>query len=130
FRRISRRTERARGCGGATEQDSSMKEIDELADLIARRAVEHEPDDELLVKHASFRGAVVAAIKAGEIDLAAKLANGIRQLGKSIGELPPEVEARAKRLRAETAAETFRAINHANATNHPLPAWVRAEIKE
>lgn len=103
-----------------------MNAITELADLVARRSVEHEPDDEESVAF-SWPHLVGRLTAAGETTLAAKALLGARRAGKHV-DSTKEVEAAAKRLRAVAAAESFRAVNKANNTNYPLPAWVRAEM--
>ncbi|WP_315920160.1 hypothetical protein [Mesorhizobium sp. SP-1A] len=70
---------------------------------------------------------VSALVAGGEFEIAAKAANAVRLAGRSAN-IPANVEAIATRQRAEAGAETFRRINKTNATNHPLPAWIRSEL--
>lgn len=101
-----------------------MKELDELADALARRAVEHEPDEGL-----PFNEHVAAAIGAGRHDVAAAAILLARRAGRPYsGDVPAETEAAIKRQQALAAAGNFRRINKANHTNHALPAWVRSEL--
>ena len=104
-----------------------MKELTELADALARRHVEHEPDDEGL----PFNEHVAAAITAGRHDVAAAAILLARRAGRPYsGDVPAETEAAVKRQQALSGAANFRAINAANHTQHPLPAWIRAELQE
>lgn len=101
-----------------------MKELDELADALARRAVEHAPDEGM-----PFEDHVAAAIDAGRHDVAAAAILLARRAGHPYrGDVPAETEAEVKRQQALTAAGNFRRINAANHTNHPLPSWVRNEL--
>lgn len=103
-----------------------MKELDELADALARRRVLDVPEEGM-----PFDDHVAAAITAGRHDVAAAAILLARRAGHPYrGDVPAETEAEVKRQQALTAAETFRAINKANHTNHPLPAWIRAELQE
>ena len=102
-----------------------MKELDELADALARRAVEHEPEGMPFDDH------VAAAITAGRHDVAAAAILLARRAGRPYsGDVPAETEAEVKRQQALTAAGNFRRINKQNHTNHALPAWVRSELGE
>jgi len=103
-----------------------MKELDELADALARRHVEHAPEEGL-----PFNEHVAAAITAGRHDVAAAAILLARRAGRPYsGDVPAETEAAIKRQQALAAAGNFRRINAANHTNHPLPAWIRAELQE
>jgi len=102
-----------------------MDELRELADALARRHVEHAPADEGL----PFEDHVAAAIGAGKHDVAAAAILLARRAGHPYrGDVPAETEAAITRQQALAAAETFRAINKANHTNHALPSWVRNEL--
>lgn len=108
-----------------------MDELKELADALARRAIEHEPEAAM-----PFRDHVAAAIARGDHELAAAAirferahAVPLRRCGY-VGDIPPETEAAIKRQQALAAAGNFRRINKQNHTNHPLPAWVRSELGE
>lgn len=101
-----------------------MKELDELADALARRHVEHEPEAGL-----PFDDHVAAAITAGRHDVAAAAILLAQRAGRPYrGDVPAETEAAVKRQQALAAAGNFRALNAANHTNHALPAWVRSEL--
>lgn len=101
-----------------------MKELEELADALARRHVEHEPEEGL-----PFGDHVAAAITAGRHDVAAAAILLARRAGRPYsGDVPAETEAAIKRQQALTAAGNFRRINKANHTNHALPAWIRSEL--
>lgn len=104
-----------------------MKELTELADALARRAIEHAPAEEGL----PFDDHVAAAITAGRHDIAAAAILLARRAGHPYrGDVPAETEAAIKRQQALAAAENFRRINEINHTNHALPAWVRSELGE
>ncbi|MBN8245238.1 hypothetical protein JF546_19660 [Nitratireductor aquimarinus] len=96
-------------------------DIDELIDATARAAVE-EQDEPVAMNPAQM---VARAAAAGETEIAAKIALAFRD--RSF-ELAPEVEAATRRIKAERAADNFRRINEANATNHALPNWVQNEL--
>lgn len=103
-----------------------MNELKELADALARRAIEHEPEEGML-----FDDHVAAAITAGRHDVAAAAILLARRAGQPYrGDVPAETEAEVKRQQALAAAGNFRRINEINHTNHPLPAWIRAELQE
>lgn len=103
-----------------------MKELTELADALARRTIEHEPEE-----GAPFDDHVAAAIGAGKHDVAAAAILLARRAGHPYrGDVPAETEAEVKRQQALSAAGSFRRINKQNHTNHPLPAWVRSELGE
>lgn len=102
-------------------------DIDDTLAALAK-AVEQptEPaEEERVVFHPQVL--VARLTEAGETDLAAKAVNAIRKNGRAVN-ADAEIEAKALRLRAENAAEKYREINKANATSHPLPKWVQAEI--
>lgn len=104
-----------------------MDELKELADALARRAIEHAPDDEGM----PYDDHVAAAIGAGQHDVAAAAILLARRAGRPYrGDVPAETEVAIKRQQALAAAVNFRRINKQNHTNHPLPAWIRAELQE
>lgn len=103
-----------------------MKELEELADALARRHVEHEPEEGM-----PFDDHVAAAITAGRHDVAAVAILLARRAGRPYrGDVPAETEVAIKRQQALSGAANFRRINKINHTNHPLPAWIRAELQE
>lgn len=103
-----------------------MDELRELADALARRHVEHAPQEGAL-----FDDHVAAAITAGKHDVAAAAILLARRAGHPYrGDIPAETEAAIKRQQALAAAGNFRRINKQNHTNHALPAWVRSELGE
>lgn len=111
-----------------------MSSIDALIDAAALAAVEHtypgEPsdhDDGDYRTTFSWPHLVARLTEAGEIDLAAKTALAALQAGRSVP-LSPEVEKRVRKMQAQNKAETFRQLNEVNATNFPLPAWIRNEL--
>jgi hypothetical protein len=102
-----------------------MKEIDELA--AALRQAESPPEPEAAMP---LRAHISRAIRNGQHEIAAAGINLARRVGRHVNDVPAVVEEIATRQRAVAGAEAFRRVNEINATNCPLPAWIRAELGE
>jgi len=110
-----------------------LNEIDnalaDLAGAVAAHVAAPEPEDDLPVT-VSPQVFLNRLGRAGETAIAGKVLNAMRTAGARGLRAAPEVEAVSTRIGAVRKAAACRRFNEANASDEPLPGWVRKELQE
>jgi hypothetical protein len=111
-----------------------LNEIDDaLADLsgaIAAHVAAPDADDDEPRASLSPQVFLNRLSRGGETAIAGKALNALRTSGARGLHAIAEVEEMSTRVGAIRKAAAYRRFNEANASNEPLPAWVRVELKK